>query len=105
MLPFALALLLAVTGHSARAADESTHWFTILTADGQRIGHASQQVSEDGDGQRIREESVIFVREGDKPRTRIASETITRIDAEGLVFSITETGRVAGEVTRTSALI
>lgn len=98
-------LWLALVAAPAPAQAPTELWFEILTTQGQRIGQAFQQVSTGSDGTRIREESVILVREDDKPRIRISSETVTRIGPDGLVHTITETGRVGGDVTRTIAHI
>jgi Transglutaminase-like superfamily len=68
-------------GTASSASANSTHWYKIVTPDGQKIGFGRQDISETNANRTITEIREIFVKEGDS-RTKRIVETFTRSEDE-----------------------
>jgi len=72
-----------------------TTWYAIVAEGGERIGHASREITAGPEGRRIVEVQDVSLQERRSPLTRILSTTSTREDAAGravLIRSETKTG-------------
>lgn len=95
-------LAAALTATTVVAADE-THWFSMLTENGARVGYARVDVSETPHGERRVEYQEITLREQDARPTRVTERTTTFADMSGRVLSLISESAVGGSRTRIEA--
>ena len=100
----ALLLLLAGPANSAAPGDATT-WYSILAADGARVGHASHETRQSGERRETIEGYVILVQEPEQPARSISERTVMIEGADGRPISIIETSQTGRDWARTEAVI
>lgn len=97
--------ILAASGAVAVQPSSDTHWYSIVAANGARVGHASQEVRNRDTNRETVESYEIRVIEPNNGERRITERTSTIEDAQGRVLSISQVTRIGRQSSRIDARI